>query len=124
MLKLKPMIHHALLVLLVSLMLAPAARAGMVNTPDLLVQGMSLPAMTGKRELIEQQLVELGVDAQQAAVRVAALSDDQVTDIAGRLDQLPAGGDGVGILLTIFIVFVITDVIGATDIFPFIKPVR
>ena len=42
----------------------------------------------------------------------------------GDFDELPAGGDVLGVILVVFIVFVITDVIGATDIFPFIKPVK
>jgi hypothetical protein len=41
------------------------------------------------------------------------------------MDQLPAGGDAVGVLigasLFVFIVLLITDILGFTDVFPFVK---
>jgi hypothetical protein len=52
------------------------------------------------------------------------MTDEEIAQLNQQIDELPAGGDVLGILLVIFIVFVITDVIGATDIFPFIHPVN
>ena len=52
------------------------------------------------------------------------MSDQQISEIGQNIEQLPAGADAGSVILTLFIVFVITDVIGATDIFPFIKPVQ
>ncbi len=47
--------------------------------------------------------------------------------IVARIDQLPAGGDGLGVIVgaavLIFPVLLITDVLGVTDIFPFVKKV-
>lgn len=71
-----------------------------------------------------QQLEKWGVDPQQARARINALTPDELAGINRELDQLRAGGDILGILLVIFIVFVITDAVGATDIFPFVHPVR
>jgi hypothetical protein len=66
------------------------------------------------------QLQKQGVTANEAKARVYALTDDEAHNIAGKLDQLPAGGDGVlGVLLTIFIVLLITDILGFTKVFPF-----
>lgn len=77
------------------------------------------------RDDVQQQLTRLGVDPDEAARRVATLSDDEVQQIAGRLDQLPAGEGAVGIIvgavLIIFLVLLITDLLGLTDIFPFVK---
>jgi Family of unknown function (DUF6627) len=77
------------------------------------------------RDDVQQQLTRLGVDPDEAAQRVATLSDDEVQQIAGRLDQLPAGEGAVGIIvgavLIIFLVLLITDLLGLTDIFPFVK---
>lgn len=100
------------------------ANAGMVGTQNLLSQGLNLQDQHQARQAIESQLVDLGVDPQMAKSRTASLSDQQVADISTRLSDLPAGADAGGIILTIFIIFVITDVIGATDIFPFIHPVK
>ena len=76
------------------------------------------------REDVHQQLVELGVDPQRAEQRIAKLSDSQIAQLNQRLEELPAGGDALGLIVLIFLVFVITDAVGATDIFPFVHPVN
>jgi len=77
------------------------------------------------REDVQQQLIRLGVDPNEAAERVATLSDEELQQIAGRLDELPAGEGAVGIvvgaILIIFLVLLITDLLGLTDVFPFVK---
>ena len=82
-----------------------------------------------EREDVEHVLVRWGVSTTEAKSRVEALSDAEVTRAAARLDALPSGGDGtvgiiVGALLLIFIVLLITDLLGLTDVFPFIKKHR
>jgi hypothetical protein len=76
------------------------------------------------RDDVQQQLIILGVDPEEAARRVASLSDEEIQQIAGRLDELPAGeglGAIVGLILIIFLVLLVTDLLGYTDIFPFVK---
>jgi Family of unknown function (DUF6627) len=84
-------------------------------------------AFLGRAE-VREQIVALGVDPGEAAARVRALSDAQVREIAGQLDQLPAGqsviGVVVGAILIIFLVLLITDLLGLTDVFPFVKKSR
>ncbi|MFP4245509.1 MAG: DUF6627 family protein [Ectothiorhodospira sp.] len=73
---------------------------------------------------VREYLSALGVDPDRAAERVARLSDAEVAELNRSMEELPAGGSSVlGVAAFIFVVFVITDVIGATDIFPFIRPV-
>lgn len=48
-----------------------------------------------EREEVEKKIVELGVSPTEASQRVASLSDSEVRQVAGQLDQLPAGGDGI-----------------------------
>ncbi len=76
------------------------------------------------RDSARQQLQALGVDPQWAAKRIDSLTESELARINQGIGELHAGGDVLGVLLVVFIVFVITDVIGATDIFPFIHPVR
>jgi len=99
------------------------ANAGMVGTQQLLP---SMPSVNLQqlRQDIKGQLVDLGVEQQQAENRVAAMTDAQISELNQKLADLPAGADLGSVILTIFIVLVITDVMGATDIFPFIKPVK
>lgn len=124
MLKLRMLLQTSAISFFLFTLLTQPIQAGMVGTVDLLNQ-QSLPQTIAlQRQSIQQQLVELGVDQQQASIRVASLSDTQISEISQKISELPAGASAGGILLTIFIVFVITDVIGATDIFPFIRPVK
>jgi len=76
------------------------------------------------REDIQTALVSQGLDPKEAQARIDGLSDAEVNDIANKLDQLPAGGVLGTILLIAFLVFLIlllTDIAGYTDIFPFVK---
>jgi hypothetical protein len=76
------------------------------------------------RSDVKQQLLALGVNPADIESRINLMTDEEIAQLNQQIDELPAGGDVLGILLVIFIVFVITDVIGATDIFPFIHPVN
>jgi len=77
------------------------------------------------RAEVRAQLQSLGVDADSAASRVDALTDDEAKDLAARIDQLPAGGDSVlGVLLVVFVILLITDILGFTRIFPFTRSMR
>ncbi len=77
------------------------------------------------REDVRAQMIELGVDPAIAVARVAGLSDAEIGDIAGRIDQLPAGQGVVsailGTALIVFLVLLITDILGLTDVYPFVR---
>jgi hypothetical protein len=76
------------------------------------------------REDVQEALISQGIDPQEAKARVESLSDAEVNDIVNKLDQLPAGGVLETILIIAFLVFaifIVTDIAGYTDIFPFIK---
>jgi hypothetical protein len=77
------------------------------------------------RPEIMSQLESMGVNKVDAQARVAALTDDEAATVANKIDSLPAGGDSVlGVLLFIFVVLLITDIIGLTKVFPFTRSVR
>ena len=81
-----------------------------------------------ERAELRAQLQSLGVKPADVQARVAAMSDLEAAQLAAQLDQLPAGGDGVGAvvgaLLIIFLVLLITDILGLTKVFPFTKPMK
>jgi cytochrome c1 len=106
------------------------ARAALITTE----QAIEATAAEGDRERVKAflarddvrtQMVALGVDPVEAANRVAGLSDAEVRQIAGHLDQLPAGQNAIaaviGAALFIFLVLLITDLLGLTDVFPFVR---
>lgn len=75
------------------------------------------------RDDVKAQLRALGISPAEAQSRVAALSDQEVRDIAGKLDTLPAGQGALGALIGaavfIFVVLLITDLLGLTHVFGF-----
>ena len=80
-------------------------------------------SMLDKSE-VQKKLTDMGVDPVAAKDRVEQLTDRELTTLLQNIESLPAGGDAGGILLTVFIVLVITDMIGATDVFPFVKNIN
>lgn len=77
------------------------------------------------RAEVRERMQALGVSPEAARERVDALSDEEVAKLAIRLDQLPAGGtDVLGVALIVFIILLITDILGYTKIFPFTRPVQ
>ena len=76
------------------------------------------------REDVKEQLLQLGVSRENIEQRINLMTHEEIAQLNQQIEELPAGGDVLGVLLVVFIVFVITDIIGATDIFPFIKPVN
>lgn len=77
------------------------------------------------RAEVRAQMETMGVDRDAARARVDALTDEEVRNVAGRIDTLPAGGDSIlGVLFAVFIILLITDILGLTKIFPFTRSVR
>jgi hypothetical protein len=76
------------------------------------------------RAEVRAKLEALGVDANAARARVDALTDEEANKLAAHIDQLPAGGQLVGALLFIFVVLLITDILGLTKVFPFTRAMR
>lgn len=76
------------------------------------------------RDDVRAQLESLGVDPQQARERVQALDDAQVQALAERLDQMPAGGSVLGVALLVFVILLVTDILGFTRVFPFTRSIR
>lgn len=74
---------------------------------------------------VVRQMVTFGVDPAEASARVAALSDVELSQIASELDRLPAGQSAIGAVIgaavLIFLVLLITDLLGLTDVFPFVR---
>ena len=79
-----------------------------------------------KREDVQAIMTAQGISPAEARARVDSLSDDEIMQIADKMDQLPAGGTSAfGVIVTaavvIFVVLLITDILGFTDVFTFVK---
>ena len=69
------------------------------------------------REDVQSQLEALGVDPADALARVNALTDAELASLATQLDELPAGGDVLGVLGVILVVLIVLELLGVTNVF-------
>jgi hypothetical protein len=70
------------------------------------------------RDDVQQQLVGLGVDVEDARQRVANLPDGDLAKLANDIELMPAGGSSVLVVLgIILLVFIVLEVTGTVDVF-------
>ena len=110
-----------------------SAQATLISTEQV-AHSQGVRTATAQRDYVNATLAradvvaglhERGVSVDQARARVAALTDDEVAIVAHTLDTAPAGAaDVLGVLLTVFIVLLVTDILGFTKIFPFTRSIR
>lgn len=119
----------ALIVSIAGMGLPLPAQASMLATPSV-AASPAKERIFGvlERQDVRAQLQSLGVNPADAKARVAALTDEEASRLAARIDSLPAGGDGLGALvgaaLLIFLVLLLTDILGFTHVFPFTKQMK
>ena len=110
-----------------------SAQATLVSTEQV-AASEGVRSATAERAQVDQLLAradvaaglqERGVSVEQARARVAALTDAEVATVAQTIDTAPAGAaDVLGVIVTIFVVLLITDILGFTKIFPFTRSIR
>ena len=79
------------------------------------------------REDVAKTFETMGVDPKMVEQRIALMSDDEILKISSEIDTLPAGGDFggiVGAVVFVFVVLLITDILGLTKVFGFTRSVR
>ena len=106
------------------------AHAALVSTDEVLKQNKQnldrerLTILLDRSE-VRKQLEAWGVKSEEAKAWIDSLTDQEIAEIVARIDQMPAGGSALGTLvgaaLLVFFVLLITDILGYTDIFPFVK---
>lgn len=126
----KPISHFVIFSFLWLGLQMPAAQAGIVGTEIIVSTAQAQQDRTQimnllDRKDIQEQLVSHGVNVEQAKARVDSLSDAETHTLAGQLNTLPAGGSSVlGVIVLIFLVLLVTDILGLTNVFPFTKKHR
>ena len=110
-----------------------AAHAGMIATDAVAAQVTQAEAQSRRANVlatlnradVAEALAAKGVDMQAARERIASLSDAEVVALADQLDHAPAGAsDVLGVIVFIFLVLLVTDILGLTKVFPFTRSVR
>jgi hypothetical protein len=101
--------------------IAQPAFAAMISTSQLLGHTENSSSESPDRNHLRQQvtevLIEQGVSATAAAERAAALSNDELRHIQNKIDSLPAGQGALEVIGIVFLVLLILEIVGVTNIF-------
>ncbi len=125
----RPTSYFVLLCLLGLISYVPAGSAAIIGTEAVASAGQSQYERERLNQLLDRDTVksylqDQGIDPESVQARVNSLTDAEVHGLASRLEEYPAG-EGLGTVLTVaflvFLTLLITDILGYTDIFPFVK---
>ncbi|WP_439136152.1 PA2779 family protein [Pseudomaricurvus sp.] len=107
-------------------LLSVSAQAGMVTTQQAVSQqfveydrGRLIEALN--QDGVRDQLTNMGVDPAEIEQRISTLTADELAQLNTEIANMPAGQGVVGVLVLIFVVFIITDMLCATNLFSFVK---
>lgn len=109
--------------------LASSATAGVVGTGELLTEQradldrQSLLDML-ERDEVKDRLAQMGVSQDQVEERIQNLTPEELSSFEQQLAEAPVGEDVVGIIVLFLLVFIVTDMLCATNIYPFINCIR
>lgn len=104
----------------------PLAQAAMIGTPEIIaehqqqVDRQQLMTMLDDQD-VQKKLVSMGVERDQVEKRINNLTPAELAQFNQQLDQAPAGAGAVGIIVLFLVIFIITDMLCATNIFNFIN---
>jgi hypothetical protein len=103
-----------LMIILTMLLSVPyqAAFAALVETETLLDMSRGQEARETLKQFmvrndVRSAIVSQGVDPLEADARLNSLSDAEVIQLADQIDQLPAGGDALGLLVTVLVIVIL-----------------
>ncbi len=106
-----------------------SAAAGMVGTGEMIGQQQvqldrqELISMLDRQD-VQNKLADLGVSQDQVKERIQNLTPSELADFERQLAEAPAGEGVVGIIVLFLLVFIVTDMLCATDVFSFVNCIR
>ncbi|WP_165857371.1 PA2779 family protein [Marinobacter sp. JSM 1782161] len=118
----------SLMMLCFTLFAAPAS-ASVVGTGELLnqqqadIDRQALMQML-ERDDVKQTLVDMGVSQDEVRDRIQSLTPSELASFKQQLADAPTGEGVVGIIVLFLVIFIVTDMLCATDIFPFVNCIR
>ncbi len=104
----------------------PAVNAAIVSTSDIAATEQSQISRDYLLSSLEKEEVRTalsiqGVDLEMAKQRVSVMTDEEVRALNQKMDEMPAGGGALGVVVLIFLVLLFTDIMGWTDVYPFVS---
>ncbi|MDH5425079.1 MAG: PA2779 family protein [Gammaproteobacteria bacterium] len=126
--RIRKLISYLAIFIMLCIQITPV-HAAMVNNNDILRNAQhntSVKQMVTilDREEIHSQLTDMGISPSEAKDRIKRMTDSELAELTQTYEQQPAGSGVLGAVVTIFVVLVITDMLGATDVFPFVKNIN
>lgn len=121
-LKARALLLRVVSVSIVCLGFAQAAPAGMIPTGHLVdneahADSLSRIELLLARDDVANQMVALGVQPEQVLERLEAMTTAELLELESNLDEQLAGGDAIAVIGTVFLVLLILELVGVTDIF-------
>jgi len=120
---LKTSIAYSMIISMLFLGVQTPAMADIVGTQDLTMQAELQLQRDDVRQLVAREdirsaLLDYGVNPADIDTRIDNLTSGELLQIQNQLGDLPAGSGVLSVVLTIILIFVLLDLLGATDVFP------
>ncbi len=101
--------------------LTPVVQAKVIDTQTLIATQSNSPKaqLQGllSREDVRDKLIELGVNPDDAGNRIAALTDQEISQLQLNINDLPAGSSALAVVGAVFLVLLVLELVGVTNIF-------
>ncbi|SHO49323.1 PA2779 family protein [Desulfopila aestuarii] len=102
--------------------LLPATKAEIISTQTFIESSAANQTRNELQTIIARddvrgELIRLGVDPADAEQRLARLSADELQQLQGKMDELPAGGSVLALVGAVFLVLLILEIVGVTNVF-------
>ncbi|UJF21441.1 PA2779 family protein [Shewanella sp. OMA3-2] len=103
--------------------------AGVISSEQVIVQQQSIYNKQQVLEMldnveVQDKLVALGVSIDDAEMRIASMTDQELNQLNTQMNEMPAAAGIVGVVVTVLVVLVVLDLVGVTDVFSFIRPIN
>lgn len=120
--KTRLVVFRLVAVALLGMGMAQVSTAGMIGTDALIEEEARDGRITKIEQLIDRedvarQLTELGADAEFLKARIGNMTDAELAALDGHIETHVAGGDALGIIGAVFLVLLILELVGVTDVF-------
>ncbi len=101
--------------------LTPVVQAKVIDTQTLIAARSNSPKAQLQdllsREDVRDKLIELGVNPDDAGNRIAALTDQEISQLQLNINDLPAGSSALAVVGAVFLVLLVLELVGVTNIF-------
>ncbi|MCP5015018.1 MAG: PA2779 family protein [Ketobacter sp.] len=110
-------------------LLSATAQAAMVSTHELVNSEAQQMTRTQVLSILDKEearntLLNLGVNPAEVEARIDNMSAEELQAFSEQVNTMQAGGGVVGVVVLVFVILIVLDLLGTTNIFPAIKPIN